>query len=233
MRTIYILLLLIISTTSFSQINTAEKPHIDVTGKAELEVSPDEIYIDICLQERIEKGKKITLGELENSLKRELQLINIPSKNLSISDINSIISKTGWWTKEILSVGKYSLKIAGAQKLKQAFKIFKKLKITEASITKATHSRLAEYRKKNRINAIKAAKEKADYLLNAINAKTGKPIKVTEIEQNHQNFAQINYVGNSNSYNSNISKIKSYRNETVQFENIKLVSTIHVIFEIK
>lgn len=233
MRTIYILLLLFISTTSISQINTNERPHINITGKAELEVSPDEIHIDICLQERVEKGKKITLGELENSLKRELQLINIPSKNLSISDVNSIISKTGWWTKEILSIGKYTLKIAGAQKLKQAFKIFKKLKITEASIAKATHSRLAEYRKKNRINAIKAAKEKADYLLNAINAKTGKPIKVTEIEQNHQNFAQINYVGNSNSYNSNISKIKSYRNETVQFENIKLVSTIHVIFEIK
>lgn len=219
MRTIYILLLLFISTTSISQINTNERPHINITGKAELEVSPDEIHIDICLQERVEKGKKITLGELENSLKRELQLINIPSKNLSISDVNSIISKTGWWTKEILSIGKYTLKIAGAQKLKQAFKIFKKLKITEASLTKATHSKLAEYRKKNRINAI--------------NAKTGKPIKVTEIEQNHQNFAQINYVGNSNSYNSNISKIKSYRNETVQFENIKLVSTIHVIFEIK
>ncbi|CAM1373482.1 SIMPL domain-containing protein [Tenacibaculum xiamenense] len=233
MKNFYITIALLISTISFAQQSLNDKAQIDVIGKSEMEISPDEIYIDIFLEERMEKGKKLTLEQLESELKKELQAINIPTENLFISDINSVLSKTGWWSKEILSTGKYSLQVKSSEKIKKVFKVFKKLKITRSSIVKATHSKLAEFKKKNRINAIKAAKEKSNYLLNAINAKTGKPLRVNEIEHQLNDFAQINYVSNSKMYESDFSKSRSFKKDQVQFENIKLTSSIHVIFEIK
>lgn len=232
MKAIQIIIILFLSSTIFGQTIKDNTPFIEVTGKVELEISPDEIYLDISLKESIKNGKKTTLDKLEDCLKEELEIIGIPKECLFVSDINSVIAKTGWWTKEILSTGKYSLKITSPKKLKEAFKIFEKLKITDVRITKATHSKLDFYKKKNRIAAIKAAKEKADYLLNAINANTGKPLKVNETNHDLQNFAQLNYVNNSpNRYESSISK--SYNKGIVQFENIKLTSSIYVVFEIK
>ncbi|WP_237274760.1 SIMPL domain-containing protein [Tenacibaculum ovolyticum] len=232
MKAVQIIIILFLSSTIFGQTIKDNTPFIEVTGKVELEISPDEIYLDISLKESIKNGKKTTLDKLEDCLKEELEIIGIPKECLFVSDINSVIAKTGWWTKEVLSTGKYSLKITSPKKLKEAFKIFEKLKITDVRITKATHSKLDFYKKKNRIAAIKAAKEKADYLLNAINANTGKPLKVNETNHDLQNFAQLNYVNNSpNRYESSISK--SYNKGIVQFENIKLTSSIYVVFEIK
>lgn len=231
MKTLQIIILVLCTSLSFGQTNKNDVPFIEVTGKAELEISPNEIYIDLLLKEKVKSGKKTSLEELENSLKNELAKIGIPKENLFISDINSVISKTGWWTQEVLSTDKYSLKVTSPKKLKKVFEVFEKLKITDTNITKATHSELAAFKRKNRITAIKAAKEKAGYLLKAINASTGKPLRVNETEHQLQDFAQINHLNVSNNYS--ISKVKSYRNDVVQFENIKLTSSIHVVFEIK
>lgn len=232
MKAIQTLIILFFTTIIFGQSLKNDSPFIEITGNAELEISPDEIYLDIRLKERMKNGKKIILTDLENSFKKELEIIGIPRTNLFISDINSVISKTGWWSQEVLSIGKYSLKITSPQKLKKVFEIFKKLNITDTRITKATHSKLAFYKKKNRISAIKAAKEKAKYLLNAINATIGKPLKINETEHQLQDFAQLNHLNTASEY-GNTSKVKSYRKDIIQFENIKLTSSIYVVFEIK
>ncbi|WP_299162353.1 SIMPL domain-containing protein [uncultured Tenacibaculum sp.] len=232
MKVTQTLIILLFTTVVFSQSLKNNSPFIEITGHAELEISPDEIYLDIRLKERMKNGKKITLNELENSLKKELEIIGIPITNLFISDINSVISKTGWWSQEVLSIGKYSLKITSPKKLKKVFEVFKKLKITDTRITKATHSKLTLFKKKNRIAAIKAAKEKAKYLLNAINATIGKPLKVNETEHQLQDFAQLNHLNTTSEYGS-ISKVKSYKKDIIQFENIKLTSSIYVVFQIK
>ena len=143
----------------------------------------------------------------------------------------------GWWKKEILSVASYSLKVNGAQKLKKLFEKFDQLKITEVNITKATHSKIVSLRKENRIAAIKAAKEKSDYLLNSIGEKTGKPIQINEItNRNQQNFATANFLNSPNYYKSKELIIKGYsakKNEIVQFEKIKISSSIYIKFQIK
>ena len=224
-------ILLFISTVTFSQQNKAEKSFIEVIGTSEKEIIPDEIYIDIFLKERMENGKKVTLESLESNLKTELKNIGISEKNLFISDVNSVLSKTGWFTKEILSTAKYSLKIVNSKKLKQFFDCLDDLKITNVNITKATHSNIIELRKENRISAIKAAKEKAKYLLNAINEKVGKPVKINEIDTNNQNFTFANNI-NVSSYNSGISKIRSHKS-IIQFEKIVLKSSVYIKFKIK
>ncbi|WP_026775666.1 SIMPL domain-containing protein [Polaribacter sp. Hel_I_88] len=227
------LIFFLLFTTAILAQSTTQKPFIEVTGTAEIEIVPNEIYLDISIKERTEKGKKLTLDFLENQLKTVLKSIGIPETNLSISDVNAVLAKTGWWTEEIFSVANYSLKVNGAGKLKQLFENFKKLEISDVHIVKATHSDLINIKKKNRIKAIKVAKEKADYLLNAIGEQTGKPIIINELANNNQDFTNVNYLNNR----SNFSKIEvtgyGVKNKTVEFKMIKITSSIYVKFEIK
>jgi len=213
--------------------STTQKPFIEVTGTAEIEIVPDEIYLDIKIKERTEKGKKLTLDVLENQLKTVLKKIGIPEKNLSISDVNAVLAKTGWWSEEIFSVANYSLKVNGADNLKQLFENFKKLEISDVNIAKATHSDLINIKKKNRIKAIKLAKEKADYLLTAIGEQTGKPIIINELANNNQTFVSANYLNNNANYSMMKVRGNGFKDETVEFKTIKITSSIYVKFEIK
>ena len=238
MKYLKLLVILFFTTTIFSQSisNNTNLPFIEVTGKAETEIVPDEIYIDIRIKESVTNGKKLTIDFLETKLKNQLDQIEIPKENLSISDVNAVLSKTGWWKEEFLSIANYTLKVNGANKLKKLFEVFKKLNISEVNITRATHSNIIEIRKKNRIKAIKVAKEKADYLLNSIGEKTGKPIIVKETTNDNQNFSNANYVNQSRSYELKELVVIGYgnvKNKIVQFEKIKISSSIYVKFQIK
>lgn len=225
-------------TISFLAQNTNSKPYIEVTGTSEIEVIPDEIYLDISLKERSEKGKKLTISILENQLKSALKEIGIPEGNLSISDINNILSKTGLWKKEILSFTNYSLKVNGVNKLKKLFDSFKKLKVFSVNITKTTHSDIIGLKKKNRIKAINAAKEKSDYLLSTIGKETGNPLIVNEINLlNKENYRNnnINIRGLSSNYKYYDYNVTGYGaiKKSMEFKKIKITSSIYVKFSIK
>ncbi len=229
--------LLLFTISIFSQsvvTKNNQTPFIEVIGKSEREVVPNEIYIDISLKERVEGGKKVSLEFLENRLKRVLKEIGIPLENLSFSDVNAVISKTGWFREDILSHANYTLKVNGAEKLKKTFDQFKKLKISEARITKATHSNIQSLRKENRIAAIKAAKEKADYLLSAIGEKTGKPIEINEINaHNGQEYAYANFSKSNSLYKSREKVLNFQVGRVVQFEKIKITASVYAKFKIK
>ncbi|WP_143569735.1 SIMPL domain-containing protein [Tenacibaculum agarivorans] len=232
MKIITTIFLLLTTTISFGQKTAEEKPYIEVTGTAFREVVPDEIYLDVPLEERIEKGKKITIQHIENKLKQELKTCGIPEEHLKISDLNSTLVKTGWWNKEILAKANYELKIQNTNHLKDIFEIFENLNIKGATITKATNSKIQRIKREVRILAIKAAKEKADYLLNAIGQKSGKPLIVNDVSsKNTIDFSMANVAYNRRKLVSN--QTKNYTKNTIQFKNIEVSSSIYVKFEIQ
>ena len=106
------------------------------------------------------------------------------------------------------------------------------LNIYGSYIAKVNHSKILEYKKEVRIMAIKAAKEKADYLLEAIGEETGKALKVNEL---NQNMGYANTSLNSRSMGHSIHKEKKEGSDEVviQFKKIKLRASIYVKFEIK
>ena len=54
--------------------------------------------------------------------------------------------------------------------------------ITSINIAEIKNTKIADYRKTVKINALKAAKEKADYLLESMAKRTGNPLEIVEIE---------------------------------------------------
>ncbi|WP_449399141.1 SIMPL domain-containing protein [Chryseobacterium wanjuense] len=54
--------------------------------------------------------------------------------------------------------------------------------VTNINIAEIKNTKIADFRKTVKINALKAAKEKANYLLESIGKKVGNPLEIVEIE---------------------------------------------------
>lgn len=83
---------LLISSLTFSQSgekNFIDQNYIEVSGTAEMEIIPDQIYLKIILDEKDLKSK-ITLEDLEKSMIKELGTLGIDvKKDLAIIDLSS------------------------------------------------------------------------------------------------------------------------------------------------
>ena len=240
LKTLTILLLLILTVAVFGQTTNAtkeEKSYIEVTGMAEKEIIPNEIYIAITIRERHEGKEKISIEKQEADLKEALKSIDVSLDNLFLSDANANYVRVKWTKKDVITKAEYILKVESALKVAKVFKKLDELKIVDAYISKVSHSKIIEFKKEVRIMAIKAAKEKADYLLEAIGEQRGNALKVYEVNSNYrQNNITANMISsgneNPNAYFGGM-EMKSSDKAIVQFKKIKLQASIYVKFEIK
>ena len=235
--TILFLLTVAFTAKTFGQTSAdqkEEKPYIEVTGTAEKEVVPDEIYINIVIRERYSGRDKITIDTQEENLKTALKTIGIDIANLSLSDANADYVKVKWQKKDVLTKKDFTLKVTNATTVRQVFLQLDKLEITDAYISKVNHSKIDSLKKEVRIIAIKAAKEKADYLLAAISEQTGKPLVVQEKDNSIIQTQGLNIRGGrSQGTEYFVDGVKVKDEEEVQFQKIKIQSAMYVKFQIK
>jgi hypothetical protein len=139
-----------------------------------------------------------------------------------------------WTKKDVISSKEYMLKVGDATTLGKVFEKLDEIKIHDAYIARVSHSKLEEFKKQVRIMAIKAAKEKADYLLTAIGEQTGKALIVQEqahsLRIDNENLNSRDKDG-MKYLHFNLDK-DEYEN-VLQFQKIKLQSALYVKFEIK
>jgi len=208
-------------------------PNIEVTGTARMDIMPDEIYVFINLRERADGKDKISVEEQDKQLKKGLMDLAIDLENLTLSDSESDYVRISWRRKEVITTKSYSLKLATAKEVSEVFKKLDEIKIHDAYISRTEHSQIVELRKQLRIDAIKAAKEKADYLLNAIGEEAGHAL---EIRENQDNYYGNRYMLN-NIQTMSESNFGAERDEElipeIGFKKIRLEASIYVKFEIK
>jgi uncharacterized protein len=230
--------MILLSGNIFGQAVTeraCDQPYIEVSGTAEKDVIPDEIYIGITIKEKYVNREKITIEEQEGKLKLLIQSLNIDMSNLSISDADADYVRVSWQKKDVLTKKNYSLKVSDAASVSKVFQGLDNLEITEANIDKVKYSKIDSLRKEVRILAIKAAKDKADYMLAAIGEKTGKPLIINE----NVTLPTSNVVGSMRGQRSagNVIyidgiKVKENEENEIQFEKIKIQISIYVKFGI-
>lgn len=157
-------------------------PYIEVTGIGEMEIIPDEIFISFTLKERFEGKKKMAIEEQEKELKQELQKIKFDLKNLMLADASADYLKVKWRKKDVITSKDYHIKVEKTSDLEKVFNILDKINAFDADIFKVDHSKIEDFRKEVKIMAIKAAKQKASYLLEAVNEEVGRPLYIVERE---------------------------------------------------
>lgn len=234
MRYIISIVLSLIAINSFSQFgkNFIDQNYIEVTGKAEQEISPDEIYLKIIVNEKDSRGKE-SLEELEKGMIKRLSEIGIDvNQDLVIVDMASNFKN--YWLKsaDIYSMKQYQLKCGDAATAGQVFRELESLGISNISIERIDHSELKKYQREVKVSAIKAAREKARDLALAIDQEIGKAIHIQE--QNHQPYRASSNVQMSNIRIRGTSSVEeTVVQPVVEFEKIKIEYTIRVNFELK
>lgn len=236
----YLFALLAWSTGIFAQdFESYEAPIIEVVGKSEIEVLPDEIYLSIRItasDEDREDGYSIEVKE--DSLIAGLRKIGISMDQLSLTNANSSTVQINWFRKDLVQDKNYSLMVKDAETASEVLTLLAKIRIPNAYISKVDHSNMVEIEKENRIQAIKAAKEKADYLLSAIDEETGQTLHVVEFSENPNSTYGSNTVrgsrGEGTVYFIDGVKVRgSVSAGPLQFQKIKISSVVEVTFAIK
>ncbi len=215
-----------------------QQAFIDVTGTAKMEIIPDEIYVAISIKERNEGRINLSVEKQEQSLKEVLIRLGISIDNLALSDANADYIHVKWRKKRAISRTDYRLKVSTADEAVKVFEALDELKIKSARIVKVSHSKIKDYEKEVRINAIKDAKERADYLLNAIGERTGKVMQVYENKAMYRSVAQRNF-NVRNTYDDAVNLFVDELSQqddkfgTIQFQKIKLQASVFVKFGIE
>jgi len=233
-----LIVFLTVSLTAFSQTtekNFIDQNYIEVTGKAEMNIIPDLIYVNIILSEKDNKYKQ-SLDEIEKSMTSKLTEIGIdPNKDLSIRDFVSIF-KSYWISKTAVVLTKeYQLIVHDTKTLQKVYFELQKLDISNVQIEKVDNSKIEQFRKEVKVNAIKSAKEKAESLTSAINQSIGKAIFIQELDNSYINALSANVRGVSAQA---IRKSSSdYQVESsmpdIEFEKINIQYAIMVRFDLK
>lgn len=221
-------------TPAAAQTNTEQRRVIEVTGSAEMLIMPNEFTFKITLNERIENKQKLTIEMQETKLKDELAKLGVDvQKDLSIYDLTSVyISRKK--TKDTLGSKIYRLKLKDLEKIEALQEIADRLNIGALDLIESTHSELTKFRRETKIEAVKAAKMKAEYMLGAINEKIGSAAYVKEIEdEDSDNRLQSNFRSNNNiSANTFVTDSQSSVG-TLSFSKIKIRFAVLARFEIQ
>jgi uncharacterized protein len=229
-----LMLFLFLTCTIFTSINAQnvekQAPYIDVTGSAEMEVVPDEIYLFIRLQER-KQGKTVLIQEVE--LKNKLTQIGINLENLSIKNFVGDFRAYKMFKKDMQGTKEFILKLNNGKQLDSVFYQLDLLDVEDAKIERLSHSKMPEFRKEVKTKAIKAAKEKADYLLTAIGEQTGKPIYIIENQDNDDMYNQAQYRSNAVSIYKERSDSDDSKFISSEFQKLRIRFTISARFSIK
>lgn len=222
----------ILTLTAFSQ-NADLRRKIEVTGSAEQEVTPDIIYIGISLKEYFKDNankKKTTIDELEKQLQTAVLKAGIPPEDFTI---NNISSYTNYWEKKkdpnFLASKQYSIKVGDLNKLNQIIGAVDSKGIAYTNIEKYDYSKIESLKKDLKIKALKNAKDRAQYMVEALGDKLGSVLEIND--NSNESYPQP-------VYRTNMMMIKSdsmaeAAMPEIDFKKIKLSYQIRTIFEIK
>lgn len=170
---------------SFSQTTDENgQRFITVTGSAEMSIAPDIIELEIWLKEYGSNKEKNKLQEIENAFFKTLNAHGIAKDQITFQHNNTYWYY--WWShrKEANRSQRYNVQLTTATNLLALMKDLDMKGIHSIKVSNATHSELQKFRKQVKIEAVKAAKEKAIYLLESIEEEVGGIISLEEVTQN-------------------------------------------------
>jgi uncharacterized protein len=241
-----LLLFATISTFAQQQTNTnCCNPYpktINVTGSAEMELVPDEIYVNIHLREYEKRGEpKMTLDKIKENFFKICKEAGIADSSVSIASYGGY-DKWYWKqarkgkTPELNASIIYQVKFSNSKMMDELVDKLDDEATQSFNISHVSHSKIREYRTNLKIMAIKAAKEKANNFTNAIGETLGSAVTITEPTETDEGGliykqSQTNVAANQGYYNK--TSVGDVLNPELMFKKMKLRYEVNVLFALK
>ncbi|TDQ06687.1 SIMPL domain-containing protein [Pedobacter metabolipauper] len=207
---------------------------ISVSGSAEMEVTPDIIYISISLKEYLKDNnskKKVEITTLENQLFAAVQKAGIDKENLTINNLSSYaIATEKKKNPDFLASKQYRLKVSDLNKFNDIIGAVDVKGIAYTNIDSYDYSKIETVKKELKIKALQAAKAKASYLVEALGDKLGSVIDIQEV--NNEQYPQPMY-RNTMMVRAESADAMGAAPADIDFKKIKLNYIMNTVFEIK
>jgi uncharacterized protein YggE len=227
MRFKMMMILLFATVSTFAQEVFKGEHFIEVTGSANMEIDPDELYLFVRLREFEENKAKVQLEKLDQDFLTALKNAGIDKKNLTISSAGSSLSKLGRKGKDAFREKSYELKLTSAAELEKFLEKVEPVKVEQISLSRVSHSNIEKLKTDLKVKALQAAQTKAQTLLRAIGSEAGKPLMVRDWEQEHQPMYD------NVSFKNMSAGALEQPDEQTEFKKLKLRAQITAQFEIK
>ena len=153
-----------------AQIQEAFPSYVQVNGRAEKEITPDEFYLQIIINERDSKGK-ISVESQQRDMIAALKKLGVDvEKQLKVANLSSEFFKK----KTSVATAKYQLQLGTSAEVARAWQALDNLGISDVSILKVSHSRLGEYKREVRLEAMRNAQQSAREMAEAVGQTIGR-----------------------------------------------------------
>lgn len=227
------LVLLFFCITGFSQTERNPYPKtITVNGSAEMEIIPDEIYVQVDLKEYERKGQsKVTIDKIKQDFLNNAKAVGLPDSAISIAAYDGF-NGNPWLRKKnkkevLLSSITYQIKLKSSRQMDDLVNRLDDNATSNFYIVRTSHSRINEFRKQLKIQAVKSAKEKALYLAGAIDEKIGEAVTINEPGETFMPYY------NMRTANKMVNQEGQQDQAEVDFQKIKFKYEVTVIFALK
>lgn len=210
------------------QAQTNER-YIEVTGTSEIEIVPDEIHYLIEIREYFKEefdGKskpeeyrtKVPLSEIEQGLRGVLAEAGIPKNAIRTQEIGDYWRQQG---QDFLVSKKFDITLTDFNQINEIVKRIDTKGINTMRIGELENNDMPAYHQKGKIEALKAARRKATYLVEALGKRLGEVIRIVEKDSgNVSPFAQSNVMSSDAASFDNFRTIKKNYSMLVRFEII-------------
>lgn len=240
--------MLVLACAAFGQIQPPKPPSIDVSGTAEILVSPDEVTFSIDVTKR-NKDMNIAKAEADAVVAKLLEVtrqfdikpsdvrtdyISVEIKNQFNRDPkNRVFDEDGdeIGTKIFLGYDVSTtviVKLTDIKRFEQFFAAVMKAGPTEINSVTFASSKMIEERNRARQMAMRAAHDKASAMAGAINQTIGKAISVSEVSPNESRFSSG--LANNTTANFSTSSVTSESVATFSPGSIKVTAQVNVTF---
>ena len=163
-----------------AQVQEAFPSYIQVNGRAEKEITPDEFYLSVIINERDSKGK-ISVESQQRDMIAALKRLGVNvEKQLKVANLSSEFFKK----KTSVATAKYQLQLGSAAEVSKVWQALDNLGISNVSILKVSHSKIDQYKEQVRVEAMQNAKQSAQTLAQAIGQNVGKCFYIYDSNNN-------------------------------------------------
>lgn len=143
--------------------------YIQVNGRAEEEIVPDEFYLSIVIDERESKGRQ-TLEQQRRDMIASLKRAGVDvEKQLKVADMSSEYFRR----RTSAATAQYQLLLHSGAEVTRAYEALDAAGIQNVSILRVSHSKLDEHKERIRLDAVRNARANAASLAEAIGQRIG------------------------------------------------------------
>jgi uncharacterized protein YggE len=214
---------------------------IEVTGSAEMSVSPDEIELEVVLIEVYNNKKRVKISTVKEKFNAILKKNNVAENIVNFESVHNNWYWWSWWQSHRYLNNRrtaINLSLDSSTNFLQLVTDLNKPWVQSIRIVKTSNKNIQKLRKEVKKEAMRAAKDKATYLLESIDEKVGGVLSVEEIPV--QSIIQQPYYyqqqRNTNTVSNSVIRATSYTGSTnsgvVNVNDIKLRYEIKAKFEV-